>query len=208
MVASAIRRGWLASVAQEDRDALSARFEHAMLARMAADPNDRNHRARHAEVAVVLAQLQSMCKAASVLQYAWAGEFTGQTTGRPRTRWYVSDFPNRIDANELRRRMIAEGMDPSRAEAIEVRPADSPDTPAAPDAPAWTGERIALAVDTDARYAWRLWLVCPKCQCNRTHLYPVRGKLPPGGTRIVCRECAGITHGPKCGPRDPGDGRS
>lgn len=55
----------------------------------------------------------------------------------------------------------------------DVRAADKPDDP---------GERIALAVVTDARYGW---LVCPRCRSRRIHLYPTR-------SNVRCRRCAGI----------------
>jgi hypothetical protein len=38
------------------------------------------------------------------LRHSWAGELTDRNTGRPREHWHVSDYPNPIDANELRRR--------------------------------------------------------------------------------------------------------
>ena len=69
-------------------------------------------------------------------RYAWDGATTERTTGRPRERWHVSDYPNRIDANELRRRAKADGLDLSALRSIDVRPADRPDDP---------GERKNLA---------------------------------------------------------------
>jgi len=92
----------------------------------------------------------------------WAGELTDRTTGRPRERWHVSDYPNRIDANELRRRAKADGTD-LRGAAIDMRPADKPDDP---------GELIALSVVAAKRYGRRVWLVCPRCKCWRAHVPP------------------------------------
>gem|GEM_PF-4537017 len=98
--------------------------------------------------------------------------------GRPRRHRLTLNKAGRIDANELRRRAKADGTDLRTLHAIDVRPADKPDD---------AGERIALAVVADARYGWRVWLVCPRCKCRRAHLYPVRA-----GVR--CRKCAGIAY--------------
>lgn len=179
LVRTAIRRGWLDDLPQADRDALVARFEAVTAARHADDPDARNVRAIIAESLVAVELIRA--NAAPVmraLRYAWDGATTERTTGRPRERWHVSDYPNRIDANELRRRAKADGLDLSALRSIDVRPADRPDDP---------GERIALAVVADARYGWRVWLVCPRCKCRRAHLYPVRA-----GVR--CRKCAGIAY--------------
>ncbi len=179
LVVTAIRRGWLKDAPQADRDALAARFEQVTTERWAQDPDTRSVRAFFAECAVLLAMdRDDTAPIHRALRYAWAGELTDRTTGRPRERWHVSDYPNRIDANELRRRAKADGTDLRTLHAIDVRPADKPDDP---------GERIALAVVADARYGWRVWLVCPRCKCRRAHLYPVRA-----GVR--CRKCAGIAY--------------
>ena len=179
LVVTAILRGWLNDAPQADRDALSARFEQVTTERWAADPDTRNIRAFFAEVAVYMAMdRDDRAPGLRLLRYAWAGELTDRNTGRPRERWHVSDYPNRIDANELRRRAKADGTDLRTLHAIDVRPAYKPDD---------AGERIALAVVADARYGWRVWLVCPRCKCRRAHLYPVRA-----GVR--CRKCAGIAY--------------
>ena len=94
-------------------------------------------------------------------------------------RRHVADFPERIDANAVRRCAMAQGMDLRTLHAIDVRRDDDPDGP---------GERIALAVVADARYGWRVWLVCPGCAHRRLHLYPLRA-----GVR--CRKCWGIVYG-------------
>ncbi len=176
---TAIRRGWLADAPQSDRDALVARFERACAERRADDPDATNFRAMLAECSAAIdldrANLDPLLKA---VRYSWAGEPTGRTTGRPRERWHVADYPNRIDANELRRRAKADGTDLRTLYAIDVRPADKPDDP---------GERVALAVVADARYGWRVWLVCPRCKLRRAHLYPMRA-----GVR--CRKCSGIVY--------------
>jgi len=184
LMRTAIRRGWLNDAPQADRDALVARFEQASAERRAGDPENRNARAILAEARAWM----ELDKAARdplrrLLRYSWAGELTDRNTGRPRERWYVSDYPDRIDANELRRRAKADGTDlrTLRGGAIDVRTADKPDDPGG------GGERIALAVAADARYGWRVWLVCPSCKCRRARLYPTRA-----GVR--CRGCAGIAY--------------
>lgn len=179
LMRTAIRRGWLNDAPQADRDALVARFEQASAERRADDPDTMNFRATFAEAwAMIELERANQDPLLRALRYSWAGELTDRNTGRPRERWHVSDYPNRIDANELRRRAKADGTDLRTLHAIDVRPADKPDDP---------GERIALAVVADARYGWRVWLVCPRCKCRRGHLYPVRA-----GVR--CRKCAGIAY--------------
>jgi len=181
LMRTAIRRGWLNEAPQADRDALVARFEQAKREREAAGfvSDGQRIRAVFAEVSAAIEMERANREPAiRSLRYSWAGELTDRNTGRPRERWHVSDYPNRIDANELRRRAKAEGTDLRTLRGIDVRPADRPDDP---------GERIALAVVADARYGWRVWLVCPCCECRRAHLYPVRA-----GVR--CRKCAGIAY--------------
>lgn len=179
LLRTAIRRGWLNDAPQADRDALVARFQQASNERRADDPENHNARAILAEVWAWM----ELDKAARdplrrLLRYSWAGELTDRNTGRPRERWHVSDYPNRIDANELRRRAKADGTDLRTLHAIDVRPADKPDDP---------GERIALAVIADARYGRRVWLVCPRCKCRRRFLYCIR-------RGVLCRDCAGIAY--------------
>jgi len=185
LMRTAIRRGWLNDAPQSDRDALVARFEQASDERRAVDPDCRNFRALLAEIRVGL-ELEHARQRAELWEWQVARFGDRDPTGRPRERWHVSDYPNRIDANELRRRWIADGMDlrTLRGCAIDVRPAPPADKP---DDHGWGGERIALAVVADARYGWRVWLVCPRCKCRRAHLYPVRA-----GVR--CRKCAGIAY--------------
>ncbi|MFN7022301.1 MAG: hypothetical protein ACK4WH_13365 [Phycisphaerales bacterium] len=192
LMRTAIRRGWLNDAPQADRDALVARFERATGEREAAGYTSETQRLR-----VLFAELRTAIELERAnqapllraLRYAWPGELADRDTGkggRPRERWHVSDYPNRIDANELRRRAKADGVDlrTLRGGAIDVRPAPPADKP---DDPGGWGERIALAVVADARYGWRVWLVCPRCKFRRAHLYPLRA-----GVR--CRKCAGIAY--------------
>lgn len=179
LMRTAIRRGWLNDAPQADRDALVARFEHATTERQAAGFASEGQRIRTMLAEVWTAsELEHASQRAEVWAWQVARFGDREATGRPRERWHVSDYPNRIDANELRRRAKADGTDLRTFHAIDVRPADKPDDP---------GERIALAVVADARYGWRVWLLCPRCKCRRAHLYPVRA-----GVR--CRKCAGIAY--------------
>jgi hypothetical protein len=176
---TSVGRGWLNDAPQEARDALVARFEQASAERQADDPDATNFRALFAECrAAIELNRANLAPPILALRYAWAGALTDRATGRPRERWRVRDSPNRLDASEVRRRAKADGIDVGTLAAIDARPADRPDAP---------GERIALAVATDARDGWRVWLVCPRCKSRRLHLYPVRA-----GVR--CRECARIAY--------------
>jgi len=178
---TAIRRGWLDDAPQAERDALAARFAQAMRDREATDYATDGQRLRvlSAEIWAGLEMNRQALDARSrLLRYAWAGELTDRDTGRPRERFHVADYSSRIDANELRRRALADGVDLRTLHAIDVRPADKPDGP---------GERIALAVVADTRYGVRLWLVCSRCKARRLHLYP-------GRAGVRCRRCAGIDY--------------
>ena len=174
LMRTAIRRGWLDAMPEADAHALLARFSAAVAERHATDPG--NSRATFAEARAAI----DLCRHAAddALRLVRCSHFGERTTGRPRERWHVGDYARRIDALEIRRRAKAEGVDPATLRAIVVRPANKPDDP---------GERIALAVVADARYGWRVWLVCPGCKCRRAHLYPLRA-----GVR--CRACAGIQY--------------
>jgi hypothetical protein len=173
LVRSAVRRGWLNDLPQADRDALVARFDAAAAARQADDPEAANVRATIAEALVAVELVRS--NAAAILRplrYAWTDGVTSRTTGRPRERWHVTDHPNRIDANDVRRRASAEGVDVRTLPAIYVVPVGAPDA---------IGHRIAL-VETPDR---RLRLLCPRCNTRRLHLYPIKAG-------VMCRSCAGI----------------
>ena len=180
LMGTAIRRGWLDGAPQADRDALLARFEQAIGERDAAWFVSDTQQCR-----AIFAQARAMIAAVAVDQRDerrdWCAMIAGVehwSSGRPRERWHVGDYPTRLDANELRQRFIAEGVDLQTLQAIHVASGDLLD-------PACEGERIALAVAPDARYGWRLWLLCPGCGCRRVHLFPIRS-----GFR--CRKCARI----------------
>jgi hypothetical protein len=120
----------------------------------------------------------SVRDAMRVLRYNWDGKPTGHTTGRPRRRLHVGDFPSRIDADAIRRRAIGEGHDLSRVAWVELtRTADGEAL----------ADTVAVASVPDRRYGWRLWLICPGCGTRRAHLYAT-------GRGIGCRRCMRILY--------------
>jgi len=178
LMRTAIRRGWLNDA---DRDALVARFEKAMTERHAADADNRNVRALMAECAAMIELEQArLTGEVAALRWTFEGKTPGDSlAGRPRERWHVGDYPRRIDANAIRRRALADGMDLRSLHAIDLRPAGKPDAP---------GERIALTVVADARYGWRVWLLCARCGRRCGYLYPIR-------SGVRCWRCSGIRYG-------------
>jgi hypothetical protein len=174
LMATAIRRGWLDDAPQADRDALVSRFEAATVEREAAGFASEGQRVRVmlANIAAAMAlDTANDADDAKALRLAWGGA----DTGRPRERWHVGEHANRIDANSIRRRAKADGLDFAALEAVDVTRGEG------------DAERIGLAVVKDARYGWRVFLICPRCRSRRGHLYPVRD-----GVR--CRACAGIVY--------------
>ncbi len=179
LMRTAIRRGWLDAAPQADRDALLARFEQAIGERDAAGFVSYTQECR-----AILARARAMIAAVAVDQRDERREFYARIAGvevwaggRPRERRHVGDYPTRLDAHDLRRRAIAEGIDLRTLKTVTVGGELDPAR----------GERIGLAVAPDARYGWRVWLVCPGCESRRAHLFPIRG-----GFR--CRICANIGH--------------
>jgi hypothetical protein len=179
LVVTAIQRGWLKDAPQADRDALAARFEQVTTERWAQDPDTRSVRAFFAECAVLLAMdRDDTAPIHRALRYAWAGELTDRTTGRPRERWYVTDYPNRLDAAAIQRDAKRDGRNPLDVRGLTVTRRDD------------EGERtdtVEVVAMPDRFRRVKLWLVCPRCKCRRAHLYPVRA-----GVR--CRKCAGIAY--------------
>lgn len=184
---TAIRRGWLNDAPQADRDALIERLHAAMIELGEPDAGTtRTGRRIMAQLgvigAIVDASGASQTAALRIHRYFSVGTPTvasGILTGRPRERWHVSDRPNRIDANAVRRQAKAEGWDPRDLSTINVRPAN---------APAAAGERVILAVGSVPVGGWRVWLICPGCGQRRTHLYPT-------GAGVRCRRCARLGYG-------------
>lgn len=179
LMVTAIRRGWLKDAPQADRDALSARFDEAMRERWATEPAESKPRALFAEVAAMLAMdRDNTAPIHRALRYAWAGELTDRATGRPRERWYVTDYPNRLDAAAIQRDAKRDGRNPLDVRGLTVTRRDD------------EGERtdaVEVVAMPDRFRRVKLWLVCPRCKCRRAHLYPVRA-----GVR--CRKCAGIAY--------------
>ncbi|MBX3359909.1 MAG: hypothetical protein KF705_00500 [Phycisphaeraceae bacterium] len=173
----------MTDVPQVDRDALVRRLTDAQAEREGTERLD-PCRASIGEARVLLDMHAANMNGAIRAMRLSVG---GKGTGRPRERWHVTDYPNRIDANTIRRHAKASGIDLRTLDGatIDVRPADTPDDP---------GERIALAVVADTRCGWRLWLLCPRCRCRRVFLYPTRAG-------IRCRVCAGIRYGGTDAPR-------
>lgn len=181
LVVTAIRRGWLAEVPQADRDALATRFEQVTTKHWAADPDTRSVRAFFAECAVLLAMdRDNTDPLLRLLRYSWAGEPTDRTTGRPRERWHVSDFPNRLDAAAIQRDAKRDGLNPLTIGGVTVIHRH--------DAGERT-DRVEIVAMPDRFRPVKLWLVCPGCGKRRRYVYPMRA-----GVR--CRGCGGIEYGP------------
>ena len=167
---TAIRRGWLDDAPQDVRDALVDRFNAATAEREAAGFASDSERARvlMAEIRVALELGRSnLDDATAGLRWLLTGDATPRP-GRPRERVRTRDHPTRLDANALRRRAIAEGIDPATVTGIDAG-----------------GERVGLATAPESRYGVRWWLLCPRCCGRRVHLYGVAA-----GWR--CRGCAGL----------------
>ncbi|MCC6427500.1 MAG: hypothetical protein IT435_11840 [Phycisphaerales bacterium] len=184
---TAVRRGWLNEAQQEDRDALVRRFEEAIGEREAAGYDSPGQFARaaiaQAWTAIEL-ERASQPGFLEALDRALGGPPAAPRPGRPRRRGRVREF-SRIDANEIRRRVKADGLDLTALRSIDVLTADKPGN---------AGERIALAVVPDPRYSGgRVWLVCPGCRRRRRHLY-----TSALGTR--CRDCLSLCYPPAARP--------
>ncbi len=193
MLRTAIRRGWLKDAPQADRDALMARFEAATAEREAA-----GHVSASAHARAVFAQARTIIEMdrentdplLRLLRYSWDGESTSQTTGRPRERWRVSDYPNRIDAAAIQRQWEREGVNPLTVPVVRI------------DAKGDGWERtdtVPVAAYPDRFRRLRLVLICPRCGARRMHLYPRRDG-------VACRACARIgysTHGRNPPPTPP-----
>lgn len=97
-----------------------------------------------------------------------------RTSGRPRRRWYVSDFPQRLEASRVRLDLLRQ-PDPWAADFIVV-------THGAPEGPP-RADRVALVRQgTPERRTLRVLLICPGCRSSRRRLY-----LTASG--VQCRRC-------------------
>ncbi len=183
LLRTAIRQGW---VREEDLQALAARYNEAVLERQATDPEMKKVRSWLAgcEATMWLAN-RNLGLISRGLRYTRGGWPTGQTTGRPRRRAWVSDCP-RIAVADL----VAQ---PSR----DGSPWLGADGPLQVTATWHDGDgksHIAhlQAVRVVERSGWRLWLVCPGCAERRAYLY-----LTIVGFR--CRPCGRVRYGDRIG---------
>ena len=114
--------------------------------------------------------------------------FSGQTNGRPRRRFYASDFGGAVlDANELRRQSKDAGRriaDPDQAIRVSWTDRDGECHDAT----------IEVEITLHPLYRVRWWLQCPRCGSRRVKLY-----VAEGGPE--CRCCLGL--GYRRRKRDP-----
>ena len=102
-------------------------------------------------------------------------QFPGQTNGRPRERFYVTDFAEAmLDANVLRRSAIEAGKDISIAPRIYAQLSDQSRNDAEIE--------IEIEITSHAMYGYRWWFRCPRC-------YSRRGKLYFANAGPECRDC-------------------
>ncbi|HMN40847.1 MAG TPA: hypothetical protein PKE29_08365 [Phycisphaerales bacterium] len=177
LLVTAIRRGWLDDLPDPDRRTLAERVGRAFDEHEAAGFASPTQHAR-AAIGWARSLLAMDRDDLRAFRYTLAGEPTGQTTGRPRERLRVSDFPNRIDAAAIQARWEGEGGNPLAVAGLTI------------DAKGEGWERtdaVEVVAMPDRFRRVKLWLVCPRCKCRRAHLYPVRA-----GVR--CRKCAGIAY--------------
>ncbi len=165
---TAIRRRW---VRPEDRPALVARMEAATRER-GDDPDHRECvRRTLGEIWVWLEMDRDNLRMER-------RERTGGKVGRPRLRPWVSDFngENLLDAHEVRRDLLARGVDIGGGLVLTVKTMGE------------KGEhehRIIVAALTTSRYGVRLMLLCPGCGRYRMRLYP-------RAVGLVCRVCGRV----------------
>ena len=101
--------------------------------------------------------------------------FPGQTNGRPRERFYVTDFSGAmLDANALRRAAIEAEKDISIAPHIYARLPNHNRNDAEIE--------IEIEITPHAMYGYRWWFRCPRC-------YSRRGKLYVVNSGPACRHC-------------------
>lgn len=180
---TAIRRGWLDDAPDDVRAALVRRFEAAVDERRERCPEPEPGKRPGKWVRPVMAECWAMIELerdnlAPVLlecRYWFRGGWSGQTTGRPRSRARASDFRSVIDANAIRQRAKAAGIDLRTVEWVTA--ATDPH-----DAPGAWSQRVAVVVAADRVYGLRLTLVCPRCGTRR-------GRLFPSGCGMRCRAC-------------------
>jgi hypothetical protein len=172
LVRSAIRKRW---VRPEDRAALVQRVEDAMDERAASpDPVHAN------SVRRTLGEAWTLLAMESDNIRMEQRDRTGGKLGRPRRRWWVSDFPagGVLDAGAIRRDMLASGTDISGGLVLA----------AVVKGP---GGELAASVTAAAiqRPPFGLYfvLICPRCGRRRMRLYGTRRGL-------VCSGCGRLRH--------------
>ena len=175
-----IRKRWLDKCPDADAVALVSRFNAAGAADRATQ-RSRASRDVFAEVETMLAISNAALRCRIAAQRRPTGKKRiGAKTGRPRRRRYVPQEGS-IDVNALRRQAKAEGIDLRTAPSISVRVISEPGAVA---------ELVEFATRPDEVCGCRQWLVCPRCQTRRVHLYVT-------GHGVRCRKCAGMVYGGK-----------
>lgn len=172
LVRSAIRKGW---VRAEDRAALVQRVQDAMDEREASpDPAyAKNIRKTLAEAWTLIAM--EVDNIAAEMR-----ERTGGKPGRPRRRWWVSDFPagGVLDASTVRRDLLASGTDISGGLVLA----------AVVKGDGWeVAASVTVAAIQRPPIGLYLVLICPRCGGRRMRLYGTRRGL-------VCRGCGRIRY--------------
>lgn len=174
LLRTAIRRGWVDQLTDDERGDIVRRFNIARDDRDA-DPNlSDNARLRGlvASIAWMLAiDRRDTDDARRERQATWP--HPRPLNGRPRERWHVGDYGRRIDATALRRQHVKAGGDPSDVTALDV-----------------IAEEYRVRVNVTLAnaapgFAPRWMLTCPRCGRPRQHLYATVGGLG-------CRGCLNI----------------
>jgi hypothetical protein len=177
LLRTAIRRGWVDGLTDDERGDIVARFNIARDARDA-DPmvsDNARFRGLLASIGWMLAiDRRDIDDARRELHRTWP--HPKPLNGRPRDRYHVSDHKQRIDATALRRQYVKAGGDPSDVTALDVI----------------AGEYRVRVNVTQANaapgFAPRWMLSCPRCGRPRLHLFATVGGLG-------CRGCLRIGYG-------------
>lgn len=176
LVRTAVRRGWLNGEPRAVRDALVERFERAAGEREPADPNTLNLRALFAEIGVAMAmQRDNLDRVRRAL---------GVSRGRPRTRSRRADLGRPLDANAMRRELLAAGADGPGFAFVTVEHGAGDDRRV---------ESVSLTGAQSRTYGFRCWYTCPRCGARRRFLYIVKAG-------IGCRGCLRIRYADRRAP--------
>jgi hypothetical protein len=176
LLRTAIRRGWVDQLTDDERGDIVARFNHARDARDA-DPNlsdNARFRGLVASIKWMLAiDRRDIDDTRRERQATWP--HPRPLNGRPRERWHVGDYKHRIEASVLRRQYVRAGGDPDTVAAIDATVG---------------GHFVRLRVkrpNVAASFSARWLLICPSCSAARSHLYCTKGG-------IGCRGCLTLTY--------------